>query len=540
MPEVSNQKLTARAGTVGSLTAVSRVLGLAREMVLANAFGAGAVMDAFLVALTLPNVLRRLAGEGVLGVAFVPVLAQVKTDGGLPAMRAFLGALLGVFVPSLIFFTLLGIGFPEVLVGLFAVGFDPERARLAAEMTRIMMPCVCLISLVALASGALNIEGVFAVPAALPMFLNIAVVAVTLCLLPQFAVPIHGVAWAVTAGAVAQLAVLLPLLRRHGLLVRPRLDLGHPALGTLLRRAAPAVLGVGVYQLNIVVVRTIGSFLPSGELACYGFATRLQELALGVFAVSISVAALPTLSEHAARRDGPALWATSKGALCATNFLTIPSAIGLATLARPIVEVLFRHGAFDPESAALTTQLVQILALAIVPIGVVRVVVPVFYALGNTIVPLIGAFVSLFFTIVLGLVLKNTWAVLGLTLATVCAAVFQSALVVLLLPVLMRSRGLVSSGTASPPASATRPPARAGVFIHALRCLVAVGFPAALAHVGLPHVWPAGDVVSLAKLGWLLLLLLFVGLSYFGLAAAFAVPEVGMLGAMLRRRVRKL
>ncbi|MBK8013311.1 MAG: murein biosynthesis integral membrane protein MurJ [Deltaproteobacteria bacterium] len=539
MPEPSIQKLTTRAGTVGSLTAVSRVLGLAREMVLANAFGAGAVMDAFLVALTLPNVLRRLAGEGVLGVAFVPVLAEVKTAGGPPAMRGFVSALLGVFVPSLLLFTLLGIAFPEVLVDLFAVGFDPERAHLAAEMTRILMPCVCFISLVALASGALNLEGVFAVPAALPMLLNISVVVVTLGLLSRFEVPIYGVAWAVTVGAGAQLAVLFPLLRRHGLLVLPRFNLSHPALGTLARRAAPAVLGVGVYQLNIVVVRTIGSFLPSGELACYGFATRLQELALGVFAVSISVAALPTLSEQAARRDGSALWATSNAALCATNFLTIPSAIGLATLAQPIVEVLFRHGAFDPTSAALTTQLVQILALAIVPIGVVRVIVPVFYALGNTIIPLAGALVSLLCTIVLGLVLKSTWAVFGLTLATVCAAIIQSALVVSLLPVLMRSRGLVPLRTLR---TSVPEPTKAGdgVLIHAMRCFVSVGVPAAVAHFGRAELWPGAEASTLAKVGCLLVLLFFVGLGYFGFAAVLAVPEMKLLGAMIRRRVRKL
>lgn len=526
-----------RAGVVAVFTLGSRVLGFARDAVLGHVFGAGVAQDAFVAAQTIPNVLRRLVGEGTLMIAFVPILAEEKAKGGEEAMRRYSRAVLGLLIPLLLVLCALGMAFPEALVEAFAAGFQGERRTLAVDLTRVMMPYLFFISLTALASGALNVQGRFAAPAAAPIFLNLAIIAGAVVARGYFAVPIHAVAWGMVVGGVLQLALQLPHLKREGLLVGPSWEPGHPAVGLLARRMLPALFGVAVYQLNMIVIRQIASFLPDGQLSCYFWATRLQEFALGVFAVSISIAALPTMSEHAARGDRAAVLATFRRALRATNFITVPAMVALMVLAEPIVGVLFRHGNFTPEDGALTAALVQILGAALVPIGAVRVLVPTYYAVGDTRTPVWAATGSLITTGLAGWLLGDALQIHGLTLATMLAAAVQGVI----LAVLLRSRLRVAlaqtpASPAPPAAPSPRPAPGPTVVQHALRCLVAVT-PGGLLAWFLAGQWTwyagrnlLGAVVLTGLLGVL-------GGGYVLLAKVLQVGEVTLLFSMIRRRL---
>ena len=518
--------LARRAGTVAAFTLGSRVLGYVRDAVMAHAFGASLALDAFIAAQTIPNVLRRLVAEGTLMIAYIPLLTEEKTTGGRAAMRRFSAAVLGALLPVLVLLVGLGVAFPEVGVALFASGFDEPRAVLAADLTRVMMPFLLFISLVAVASGALNTVGRFAPPAAAPMLLNVAIITAVLAVRDRFEDPIEAAAWGVVAGGAAQLLLQLPFLAREGLLVRPRFEPRHPALAVLGRRMLPALFGVGVYQLNMVVIRQIASFLPSGQLSCYFLASRLEEFALGVFAVSISVAALPTLSEHAARKDRAALLETFDLALRATFFVTVPATAALLTLAEPIVVTLFQRGAFDAEATALTARLVRLMAGALLPIGAVRVMVPTYYALGDTRTPVVAATASLLTTAGLGLSLAGSLEVLGLTAATIGAAVAQAALLGAWLPRRVRS-------TVGPAPEGETAPA---YLRFAIRCLGAALPGAYLAHrLSAALAWQTLEtwqkVLGLGGLGALL-----VG-SFAGLSALLGIEEARRVGGAIVRRL---
>ncbi len=538
-----------RAGVVGSFTFLSRIAGAIRDAVMAGVFGAGAEMDAFVVAQTIPNVLRRLVAEGSLMIAFVPLLGVEKTAGGVPAMRRFSAAVLGAVIPLLLVIVGAAMLFPEVPVKLMAGGFDPARAELAATLTRWMMPFLLFVSLTAVASGALNVQGVFGPPAAAPILLNLVII-VGLAGASQVEdtdLGIQIVAVALTLGGGVQLLLQVPYLARVGLLVAPRWEPSHPTLRTLGARMLPAVFGVAVYQLNIVVIRLIGSLLEEGQLSCYYSATRLQEFALGVFAVSISIAALPTLSEHAARGDREAMIATYRRALRATNFITIPSAVGLYLLAEPIVGVVFTHGRFSVQSAVLTADLLRIMAAALIPIGLVRVTVPTYYALGDTKTPVRAAMASLVTTGFLGVMLLD-FEIRGLTWATFAGAIAQ-VLVLSWLLSWQRVGGSKPSAPAetdaaltgpdrrpSPPASVPDRSASPSVLGHAGRCLASIV--------------PAGGAIGLlaAQLDWLeggklvraALLLGLIGFAVVGygvLGRLLRIPEIDLLWSMVRRRI---
>lgn len=525
-PSKEGVTVARRAGVVAVFTLASRVLGYVRDATLAHVFGAGAAYDAFVVAHTIPNFLRRLVAEGSLVITFVPLLAQERRQGGVPAMRSFFAAVLGLLIPLLLVLTLAGVLFPEPLVTAFAPGFDPERTENAVRLTRIMMGYIFFISLMALAGGALNTVGVFAAPAAAPILLNLAIIGFAVGLRRFFDAPIDAVAYGVLVGGLLQLALQLPGLAKRGLLVAPSVQLRHPALLELLRRMLPAVFGVAVYQINIMIIRQIGSYLPSGQLSCYYNATRLQEFALGIFAVSVSVAALPTLSEHAAAGDFGRMRATFRRALRVTNFVTIPSTVGLLVLSGPVVGVLFRHGAYGVEAARLTAELLFILALAIVPVGAARVTVPAFYALGDTKTPVYAALVSLAVTFALGHAAKDSFEMHGLVAATSIAALIQASLLFALFRRALRTR---SPGAELPPVGGP------SLSSHAVRTTLAILPGAAVVHFLARRLdWYA--VGKLEGAGALLGLVALAGVLFAVCARLLRLEEVELVLGAVRRR----
>lgn len=512
-----------RATTVAGYTLASRVLGYLRDLTLAYAFGAGAALDAFVAAQTIPNVFRRLVAEGTLMVAFVPMLAEARERGGKPAMQDLFSSVLGVLLPLLLLLCGMGMLFPGFFVDVFASGFDGERQRMARELTRIMMPFLACVSLVAVAGGLLNSEGVFGPTAAAPILLNLAIIASVGLLAGGLDTPIQAAAWGVFAGGVLQLGLQIPYLRRRGYGLRPIWNLQNPELVRLAARLAPAVLGVGVYQLNVVVIRQLASYLPDGQLSWYFYATRLEEFALGVFAVSISIAALPTLSSHAAQGDGPAFRRAFQQALRATQFITIPAAVGLGGLAGPIVYTLFLHGRFGVEDAVRTQELLGVMAFALVPIGAIRVMVPTFYALGDTRWPVWAALGSLGTTAGLGAALVGAFEIGGLVVATTVASGVQALLLALRLPRRIQARGL-------------EPDEQVQWVRHFLTCGAAAGLGVG-AVVAVANRLPWLQWTSWGRVGVLAAAVAGAGAGYLGLCALWGVPEVRLLLRAVRRRM---
>lgn len=518
-----------RASVVAFFTLLSRILGYARDAVLAQAFGAGVALDAFVAAQTIPNVFRRLVAEGTLMIAFVPLLMEERASRGLEGARGFIAGVLGILLPVLLVLTLAGVGAPGIFVEIFASGFDEQRAELARTMTRIMMPYLFFVSLVAVAGGALNAFGTFGPPAAAPVFLNLAIIGAVLGFAAGMEAPILAAAWGVLAGGLLQLGLQVPFLVRRGIWVLPRWTPSDPAVRRLLARMLPAVFGVGVYQLNLVVIRQIASFLPEGQLSCYFIATRLEEFALGVFAVSISIAALPSLSEHAAQRDRSAFARTFRQAIQATHFVTIPSMVGLLTLTEPIVGTLFRYGAFTELDADLTVVLLRVMAFALVPIGVVRVLVPAYYAVGSTKLPVWAAFGSLATTTGLGILLGTRFEIVGLCVATAAASVVQSSILVLW----FRRRVLSSLGTVPDGDDLSV----WSIAIHAVRCGLATIPWVLVTRLGVDLLdWYRAD--AHLRFGGLLALVAVVAALYPLAAGTLGVPEVQAVIHALRRRIR--
>lgn len=523
--------VAARAGLVAFVTILSRILGYVRDAVLANLFGASDEYDSFIIAQTIPNFLRRLVAEGALVIAFIPLLAVEKTQGGLEAMRRFTAAVLGLLIPFLLIIVAIGILFPQIFVTAFAPGFEEQKQQLALRLTEVMMGYIFFISLMAVAGGALNVQGHFAAPAAAPILLNVANIACVLWFRDYFPSPIEAAAWGVLIGGVLQLALQLPYLKRAGLFVMPKWEPMHPSVVTLLRRLLPAIFGVAVYQINIMVIRQIGSFLPSGQLTYYYNATRLQEFALGVFAVSVSVAALPTISEHAAKADWNKVRDTFRRAIKVTNFVTIPATVALFVAAGPVVSVLFRHGKYTSVDAAVTAEILQILNVAIIPIGIVRILVPTFYALGDTRIPVVSATASLFVTLILGYALKDKFEIHGLCTATTVAAFAQ----VFILSWLYRRTLKRREQTA---VAASDEAGGKSIVSHALLCLMA-SLPGAVLWQVLGGRYdfegPRAQTALVLAFG-----LFVLGLLYAGFAKLFRIEEMTILQRAVLSRAKRL
>lgn len=425
------------AAVFAAFTLLSRVIALVRDLVMSHLFGASRVTDAFFTAFTIPNVLRRLVAEGGVTVAFIPIYTQVRQDEGDEAARRFLAASVGLCLVGVGALTLLGIAGAPALVYAFASGFsdEPEVFALATELTRWMFPYVYCLSLVGLAMGALNARGHFAAPAAAPALLNVAIVSCALFARDLFDEDIFAVAAGVLIGGVAQLLLQLPALAKYGLLVVPSFRWNSGPVRQLLKLLVPALFGLGVYQVNIVILRQLGSWLPEGQLTYYYNADRLAEFALGVFGVAIASAALPAMSEKAARGDVKGLLTTWRYSLGLTSFVIIPSAAGLATIAFPVVALLYRHGKFSLDDAVATANATVAFAPWLVTTALVRTTVQVFYALKDMKTPVKVAAITMAANLAFGVALLR-FEVVGL-----CASLSLSSFVQLVLLVaLLRKR----------------------------------------------------------------------------------------------------
>ncbi len=422
--------------TVGGWTMASRILGFARDMMVAARLGAGPVADAFFVALKLPNLFRRLFGEGAFNAAFIPTFAGSLVKEGHAAAQDLaerMGALLGLWLGLL---TVLGLIFmPQVLVVL-APGFqsDPAKFELAVELTRITMGYLPLICLTALISGVLNALDRFAAAAAAPVFFNLFLMAALVGLTPYVTTPGHALAWGVLASGFVQLAMVWVAARQAGmalnLLRRPELT---PPVMQVVRRMAPGVLGAGVTQINLAVDVIIASLLPSGAVSFLYYADRVAQLPLGVVGAAMGTALLPLLSRQL--RAGQRLSAhrtLNRGNELAL-LLTLPSAVGLAAAAGPIVAALFQRGAFGAAAAEASAAALVAYAFGLPAFVLVKVFAPGFFARGDTATPVKVGLLAVALNLALNLLFMGWLAHVGVALATSCAAWVNAGLLAWLL-----------------------------------------------------------------------------------------------------------
>lgn len=505
--------------TVGMWTAASRVAGFIRDMLIAALLGAGPVADAFFVANRLPNLFRRLFGEGAFNAAFVPVFSGLLTTEGEDDARRFAEEAMSVLAFWLLALTLLGELFMPQLLHVIAAGFtrDPEKFALTVTLSRIAFPYLVLICLAALLSGVLNALDRFVAAAAAPLLYNAFSITAMLALAPLLPTAGHALAWGVSASGVAQLALLYWAAARAGMtlhLPRPRLT---PRMRLLLRRMAPGLVGAGITQLNLAMDVFIGSLLPAGSVSLLYYADRVNQLPLGVLGTAVGTALLPLLSRQASAGDEAGARDSQNRAIEYALVLTLPAALALAILADPIMQVLFARGAFSHQAASLSAQSLAAYAAGLPAFVLVKVLAPGFFARGDTSTPVRLGLVVLALNFGLNLALMGPLKHVGPALATTLAAWLNVAL----LGVMLLRRGYM------------RPDARLGASLARMAAATALMGAALLAARTL-LVPQAGHHVPIPVLGGLVAL----GLAaYGGPAQALGVLDMRALaGRVLRRR----
>lgn len=375
-------KLVRSSAVVGSATMVSRVLGLLRDVVLANLIGANGNADAFFVAFKIPNFLRRLFAEGAFAQAFVPVLADTREKGGFAAVRELVDRVAGVLGGTLLLLTVLTIMASPVVATIFAPGFlrDPAKLALTGDLIKLTFPYLLLISLTGFAGAILNSYQRFAIPALTPVLLNLCLIASALWFAPHFEEPVVALALGVLVAGFAQLLFQVPALAGIGLVPRPRWAPQHEGVKRILLLMIPALFGVSVSQINLLLDTVLASLLPTGSVSWLYYSDRLTELPLGVFAIAIATVILPTLSGQRARADDPAFANTLAWAIRSVLLIAIPATLALAVLAEPVLATLFQYGAFSEGDRMMAAASLRAYTLGLGAFMLIKVLAPGFYA----------------------------------------------------------------------------------------------------------------------------------------------------------------
>ncbi|MDQ6999504.1 MAG: murein biosynthesis integral membrane protein MurJ [Mariprofundus sp.] len=419
----SSSGLLRAASKVGSWTMLSRVLGFVRDILIARVLGAGPLADAFFVAFKLPNFFRRMFAEGTLTVALVPVLSDQREQGEAQA-HDFLNALATLLLIALLGFTLLGMMAMPWLLYVFAPGFSDEADRwaMSLELARLMFPYLAMISLAALSWAVLNTYKHFAVPAASPALLNVAIIAAALLLAPSFDNPARALAIGVLVGGFLQLAIQFPALKRIGWLPRFNFDFKQPAILETLTLFGPAVLAIAAVQINILVGTILATLLDAGAVSYLYYSDRIVQLPLALFGIAMSTALLPTLSSHLSKGNRLAAAEDLRAGLAWLTWITLPAMLGALYLAEPIVVTLFERGAFSHVDSVATAHTLQAYAVGLIAFCWIKLFASACYARKDAKAPMRYAAISVAVNIVLAVILMQFWAYVGLALATSLAA----------------------------------------------------------------------------------------------------------------------
>ncbi|AUY35680.1 MULTISPECIES: murein biosynthesis integral membrane protein MurJ [Pseudomonas] len=415
---------------VSSITMISRVLGFVRDTILARVFGAGIATDAFFIAFKLPNLLRRIFAEGAFSQAFVPILAEYKTQQGEEATRTFVAYVSGLLTLILALVTTIGILAAPWVVWATAPGFvdSAEKYELTTSLLRVTFPYILLISLSSLVGAILNTWNRFSVPAFTPTLLNVAMIAFAVLLTPYFDPPIMALAWGVLAGGLAQLLYQLPALKKIGMLVLPRLSLRDTGVWRVLKQMLPAILGVSVSQISLIINTIFASFLVAGSVSWMYYADRLMELPSGVLGVALGTILLPTLAKTYANQDREEYSRILDWGLRLCFLLVLPCTLALGILAEPLTVALFQYGKFSAFDAAMTQRALVAYSVGLMAIILVKVLAPGFYAQQNIRTPVKIAVFTLVCTQLLNLALVGPLAHAGLALAISLGACLNAGL----------------------------------------------------------------------------------------------------------------
>ncbi|MDH4060236.1 MAG: murein biosynthesis integral membrane protein MurJ [Aquincola sp.] len=512
------------ASTVSLLTLASRVTGLVREQLIAATFGASAATDAFNVAFRIPNLLRRLFAEGAFSQAFVPILAATRERDGDAATRSLIDAVATMLTWALLATCVVGVAAAPVIVWLIASGL--ERFDSAVAMTRVMFPYIGFMSLVALAAGILNTWKRFAVPAITPVLLNVSVIAAAWWGVPWFKAmgitPIYALAAGVMAGGVLQLAWQVPALLRIGAL--PRIGLTparigaawrHPGVGRVLRQMAPALLGVSVAQISLLINTQIASHVSVGAVSWLTYADRLMEFPTALLGVALGVVLLPQLSAAQARDDGTAYSAMLDWGLRLVVLLALPCAVALIVFPQPLVAVLYHYGAFSAHDVQQTVTALMGYGIGLMGLVAIKVLAPGFYARQDIRTPVKIAVVVLIATQAMNLVLVPWFGHAGLALSIGLGALVNATWLL---------AGLRKRGAYTPLAG------WAGFLVRVVAASAALG--ALLAWAARQFDWIGlGSTHGVTRAGLLAAVLVIVALVYFGLLVA-----AGLRPAQFMRR----
>lgn len=454
--------------TVSGMTLLSRVLGFVRDFVIARTFGAGFATDAFFVAFKLPNLLRRLFAEGAFSQAFVPVLGEYKNRQSAEATKRLVDHVASALGVAVFIVTLLGMAGAALVVWISAPGFaaDPAKFELTVDLTRITFPYIFFMALTALAAGVLNTWSKFALPAFTPVLLNVALIGMALFAAPHFAQPIYALAWGVFLGGLLQLGLQLPALAKIGMLPRLSLNLRAAWQDEGVRRVltlmAPAVVGVSVSQISLLINTIFATFLQSGSVSWLYYADRLMEFPAGMLGAALGTILLPSLSKYHASDNATEYSRLLDWGLRLTLLLAAPAALALALLAVPLIATLFFHGAFTANDVEQTRRALLAYSVGLTGMILVKVLAPGFYARQNIRTPVKIAIISLIATQLMNAAFIGWLAHAGLALSIGLAACLNAALLY---------RGLRSHGVYTP---------QAGWLGFTLKLLVAMAAMAAL------------------------------------------------------------
>ncbi|WP_367680590.1 murein biosynthesis integral membrane protein MurJ [Candidatus Fukatsuia anoeciicola] len=416
--------------TVSSMTLFSRILGFARDAVIARIFGAGVATDAFFVAFKLPNLLRRIFAEGAFSQAFVPLLAEYKNHKGKEATRDFVAYVAGLLTLVLIVITLLGILVAPWIIFITAPGFinTADKFILTSSLLRITFPYILFISLSSLVAAILNTWNRFSVPAFTPIFLNISMICFALFATPYFYPPILVLAWAVVLGGVLQLGYQLPYLKKINMLVLPRLDLRNTDIWRVIKQMAPAIFGVSVSQISLIINTIFASFLVSGSVSWIYYADRLMEFPASILGVALGTILLPTLAKSFFVGNNDEYSCLMDWGLRLCFLLALPSTIALGIIAKPLTVALFQYGNFSAFDALMTQHALISYSIGLIGLITVKVLAPGFYSRQNIQTPVKIAVVTLIITQIMNLIFVTPLQHVGLSLSIGLGACLNASL----------------------------------------------------------------------------------------------------------------
>ena len=432
----NKRKIASATLVMAGATSLSRVAGLIRDVVVARLFGAGMVTDAFFMAFTIPNLLRRFFGEGSLTAAFVPIFSEVFHQRGEQEAERLANRCVSLLLLVMLIVVTLGIVCSPWIVQGIGYGFaqTPGKMELTDQLNRLMFPYIGLVSLLALITGILNVRGHFFLPSLSPLFLNFTMILSALTLGQLFSHPIFALAIGVLLGGLIQLLIQVPVLTRYRIRLRLNFNFrGDQQLKRVMLLMLPGIAGVAIYQINIIVMRLLASFLPDGSVSYLYYGQRLFEFPQGIFIVSLAQAALPMMSRQVADDDQSGLQQSLSFALTLITLFMLPAIVGLILCAKPIYSVFFLGGEFGATALKNTSLALICYAPGLLFVGYSRIASQTFYALKDTRTPVFISFWTLLVNLLFGIILMKIYGFAGLAVALTLSSVFNAVALLFLL-----------------------------------------------------------------------------------------------------------